>query len=717
MAHEHPIYDTDPHFKIDGDTRIIINASDVKVALMQGDHNSERFTFEIPRYVDGHDMSLCNICQIHYLNVASSTRATNSGIYEVEDLQFDPKDEQNRVVLSWLISSNVTMYVGSLSFVIRFGCSTDGVVDYIWNTAVHSGITISSSICNSETVVQDYTDILEQWRDKLFSTYESIIDKTLTKSGQAADAKVTGDSVTALKEDLDNIAFIGFQYLDSTKGERSKYYTTYENIKSVGDSNYVAFPIISLSAGKYYVQNLSDVFTFLDDGTALKNFSGYNSDDKTLVLETSRKISVTGLGDSQTPMTISNIEVNDNKYGVVYVKIIGDNTSERIQTAENNIKSLDKKIESITSAEKSEKRHVITVGIGKNFTSIKDAVASITDSSKNNIYDIYIDDGIYEEYAITLPDYVNLIGVSGNREKCIIKGELSDSASANEITVNSTLNLKDSNVLENLTITAKNLRYPIHSESGGTHTNWIQILNNCYVEHFGNTAPNNTWTSYHAWGEGASSGAYAEFNNCVFKSPAEPWYVHEFAYLPDIPKPYHHILNNCQIINTTVSNTALWISTAKIDNTKNSNIINTIDFNNCNFYNGEISVNDICAININIHGGNNAAIRFKNSCPDTDYTNIKTYIGEETITRNTVLKYVNGINLVEKANANTPADMIAGIAAESCEPNSLVKIIKGSYIQNAGRIGNKAYCDNNGQIANTGSIEIGTYYGEFLLVN
>lgn len=170
MAHKHPIYDTDPHFKIDGDTRVITNVSDVKVALMQGDHNSERFTFEIPRYVDGHDMSLCNICQIHYLNVGSSNRATNTGIYEVEDLQFDPKDEQNRVVLSWLISSNVTKYVGSLSFVIRFGCSTDGVVDYIWNTAVHSRITISSSICNSETVVQDYTDILEQWRNELFSS-------------------------------------------------------------------------------------------------------------------------------------------------------------------------------------------------------------------------------------------------------------------------------------------------------------------------------------------------------------------------------------------------------------------------------------------------------------------------------------------------------------------------------------------------------------------
>lgn len=67
------------------------------------------------------------------------------------------------------------MYVGNLSFVIRFGCSTDGKVDYVWNTAVCTGINVSSSIYNSQAVVQDYTDILEQWRDKLFSTYETAI--------------------------------------------------------------------------------------------------------------------------------------------------------------------------------------------------------------------------------------------------------------------------------------------------------------------------------------------------------------------------------------------------------------------------------------------------------------------------------------------------------------------------------------------------------------
>lgn len=529
--------------------------------------------------------------------------------------------------------------------------------------------------------------------------------KTYENAGQAVR-----EQVGELKEDLANVAFIGFQYLNSVEGERNKFYFGYGKSKSIEDTKYVAFPIITLSAGKYYIQNLSDVFTFFNDNTSLKNFSGYNAENKTLVLNKTMKISITGFGDEQTPMTISNVKVSDNKYGVVSIKIIGDNTSERLQNAESNIESLNRKAEP--------PRHIITVGNEKDFVSIKEAVASITDSSKNNIYDIYIDDGVYEEYAITLPDYVNLIGASGNREKCVIKGELPDSASTNEITTNSTLNLKDSNTLENLTITAKNLRYPIHSESGGTHTNWIQILNNCHIEHFGNTSPNNTWTSYHAWGEGASSGAYAEFNNCTFKSPAEPWYVHEFAYLPDIPRPYHHILNNCQIINTMVSDTGIWLSTAKIDNTKNSDIINTIDFNNCVFYNGAISINDVCSININIHGSNNVAIRVVNEYPNTDYTNIKTYVGTEPVKKGTVLKYGNGINLVEKANESTPTEMIAGVAVEDCESNTLVKIIKGTYtrISNV-RIGQSIYCDNNGQVTNTGTHVIGTCYGEFSLIN
>ena len=55
MPHTHPVVDSNLHFVINPLTREITNNSK-KVKLMQYDHASEIFTFEIPRYVDGHDI-------------------------------------------------------------------------------------------------------------------------------------------------------------------------------------------------------------------------------------------------------------------------------------------------------------------------------------------------------------------------------------------------------------------------------------------------------------------------------------------------------------------------------------------------------------------------------------------------------------------------------------------------------------------------------------
>lgn len=93
MAHKHSVYDVDTHFTIDPITRQITNAGSAKSILMQSDHNSERFTFEIPRFVDGHDMSLCNQVEVHYNNIDYKTRQENRGLYDVDDLQISPHAE------------------------------------------------------------------------------------------------------------------------------------------------------------------------------------------------------------------------------------------------------------------------------------------------------------------------------------------------------------------------------------------------------------------------------------------------------------------------------------------------------------------------------------------------------------------------------------------------------------------------------------------------
>ena len=172
MGHKHSVYDTDTHFMIDSLTRAVKNASATKTMVVQHDHNSERFTFEIPRYVDGHDMSTCTVVQVHYINIESAksqhqSARIYSGVYEVDDLQISP-DGDDVVIGSWLISRNATQYVGSLIFVVRFACvSTDGTIDYAWNTAKHGNVFVTEGIYNGDVIVEEYADILEQWKQEL----------------------------------------------------------------------------------------------------------------------------------------------------------------------------------------------------------------------------------------------------------------------------------------------------------------------------------------------------------------------------------------------------------------------------------------------------------------------------------------------------------------------------------------------------------------------
>ncbi len=167
MAHIHSVYDNDTHFKIDTATREIKNESG-KVVIIQHDHDSERFTFEIPRMVEDHDMSICNVVQVHYLNIDAATGTNEPGVYEVGDLQISP-DSDDVVICSWLISRNATQFVGSLNFVVRFRCvADDGTIEYEWATAIHKGINVCESIYNADAIVAEYADVLEKWRASLF---------------------------------------------------------------------------------------------------------------------------------------------------------------------------------------------------------------------------------------------------------------------------------------------------------------------------------------------------------------------------------------------------------------------------------------------------------------------------------------------------------------------------------------------------------------------
>ena len=210
MAIRHGVTDTDKHFLIDPVTRTIVNESG-KLVLIQYDHNSERFTFECPRQVDDHDMSLCNRVEIHFINTGVGD-FRNTGVYEIDDLQVS-SDNNNIVTCSWLISQNATQHVGKLHFVIRFACiAEDGTVEYAWNTAIYSDIVISKSIYNGEEFVQDYVDILELWKQDLYTNGLRIasVEQTVTST---EDDGINVVTMTMVDESVET-----FQIKNGSKG-------------------------------------------------------------------------------------------------------------------------------------------------------------------------------------------------------------------------------------------------------------------------------------------------------------------------------------------------------------------------------------------------------------------------------------------------------------------------------------------------------------------
>lgn len=200
MAHVHPVYDTDIHFKIDPVTRDITTEDALK-NIIQFDHNSERFSFDIPKSVDGHDMEKCDKVRVHYINTDSSNRSKNSGVYEVDDVQ--PLDD-DKLVLTWLVSANATQKVGPLDFLIEFLCTNEaGEIEYAWHTGIFSSIAISTGMNNSPEVVNTYPDILEKWKAEIIASIPGGADWNAQEGEDGYIAnKPFGETITAIGDTI-----------------------------------------------------------------------------------------------------------------------------------------------------------------------------------------------------------------------------------------------------------------------------------------------------------------------------------------------------------------------------------------------------------------------------------------------------------------------------------------------------------------------------------
>lgn len=165
--HNHVLIDDDPHFSVDIDTRSIMYMSADKLILVRGDHNSEKYTFEIPKNVDGHDLSKCTKIELHYINISSEN--TDTRISGFDDVLSSVICDENTLSFEWTIPNAATQYVGSLSFAIRFFCKEEDNTVYAWHTIPFTGVVVSATINSYEDYVEQYYGIIEQWHAQLIA--------------------------------------------------------------------------------------------------------------------------------------------------------------------------------------------------------------------------------------------------------------------------------------------------------------------------------------------------------------------------------------------------------------------------------------------------------------------------------------------------------------------------------------------------------------------
>lgn len=196
------VTDSDTVFIIDPITRKIEATSD-KLQLMQYDHDSEMYTFQVPRFIEGYDVSLCNKIEILYSNIDRKTKKSFDDIYQITDVSVD----EELVTFEWLVSGFATRFAGSLNFLIRFAfAEEDSTYSYLWHTDIFKGITILEGMNNSEAIVKQNPDIIDEFQ-KDVADLQQVTDELKGDLAQIEDAvqNTLSEQITSTQSELIDI--------------------------------------------------------------------------------------------------------------------------------------------------------------------------------------------------------------------------------------------------------------------------------------------------------------------------------------------------------------------------------------------------------------------------------------------------------------------------------------------------------------------------------
>ncbi len=163
------------------------------------EHDDDVLTlnFKMPRYLDDIDLSNFSI-RINYINANGDSDA-----YTINDS--NKTVAADFIKFSWLVGPTATAYQGTTKFNVCMKTmkTVDGqqVIDKEYNTTIAS-LPVLEGLEVDESVVTQYSDIIEQWRQEIFGVTNSEIQKIKTAAAQETETLL--ESVEEVKASIPN---------------------------------------------------------------------------------------------------------------------------------------------------------------------------------------------------------------------------------------------------------------------------------------------------------------------------------------------------------------------------------------------------------------------------------------------------------------------------------------------------------------------------------
>lgn len=150
---------------IDKNKNILLDASQFNITQ---ESNSQYIPFQIPRYVDGYDLTQ-TVLTIHFVN---------SNGFEDYANPINVEYNSTAIRFGWLVDYRVTAVAGKVQFEIQaIGTNSKGD-NYVWRTRPHNGLDIIASLAGNGMIEPDHT-----W----MNSFLDLMSEYITNASQAAN--------------------------------------------------------------------------------------------------------------------------------------------------------------------------------------------------------------------------------------------------------------------------------------------------------------------------------------------------------------------------------------------------------------------------------------------------------------------------------------------------------------------------------------------------